>query len=144
MIIIRGLFRPAETNGADRIRTFFIKLHISRALHLTDNRIYRWFASQASSIVGHRRDDSAGLNAIMADRRESIEQIEKWLMETADTFIIVQGPRGTGKRELVVDQALKSRKNKLVIDCKKIQDARGDSATIDATAGSVGYKPVFR
>ena len=54
-----------------------------------------------------------------------------------------RGPRGSGKRELVVEQALKEKKLKLVIDCKKIQDARGDSGTIDATAMSVGYSPVF-
>lgn len=63
--------------------------------------------------------------------------------ESADTFIVVQGPRGSGKRELVVDAALKNRKDKLVIDCKKIQEARGDSATICATAEAVGYRPVF-
>lgn len=64
-------------------------------------------------------------------------------METADTFIVIQGPRGSGKRELVLDQALKDRKNTLVIDCKPIQDAKGDSATIVAAALEVGYRPVF-
>lgn len=64
-------------------------------------------------------------------------------METADTFIIVQGPRGSGKRELVLDQALKDTKYKLLVDCKPIQEARGHSATINAAAASVGYKPVF-
>lgn len=81
--------------------------------------------------------------AIWDDRKGHIEQIQTWLMETADTFIIVQGPRGTGKRELVVDQALQDKKLKVVIDCKPIQEARGDSATISAAAASVGYKPVF-
>ena len=64
-------------------------------------------------------------------------------METADTFIVVQGPRGSGKKELVVDQALKERKPVLVIDCKPIQEAHGDSATIRAAAAEVGYRPVF-
>ena len=64
-------------------------------------------------------------------------------METADTFIVVQGPRGSGKKELVLDQALKGRKHTLLIDCKPIQEARGDSATIVAAATEVGYRPVF-
>lgn len=64
-------------------------------------------------------------------------------METADTFIVIQGPRGSGKKELVLDQALKGRKNNLVIDCKPIQEARGDAATISAAALEVGYRPVF-
>jgi hypothetical protein len=84
------------------------------------------------------------MEAVWDDRKSNIEQIQTWLMESAETFIIVQGPRGTGKRELVVDQALKdTTKNTLVIDCKPIQEARGDSATINAAAAAVGYRPVF-
>ena len=64
-------------------------------------------------------------------------------MESADTFIVIQGPRGSGKKELVLDQALKGRKNTLVIDCKPIQEAKGDSRTICAAADEVGYRPVF-
>ena len=90
-----------------------------------------------------RRDDDAGMEAVWDDRKGNIEQLQTWLMETADTFIIVQGPRGSGKRELVLDQALKNKKNKLIIDCKPIQEARGDSATINAAAREVGYRPVF-
>jgi hypothetical protein len=89
------------------------------------------------------RDADIGMDAIWDDRKEHIEQIQTWLIETADTFIIVQGPRGSGKRELVLDQALKNRRIKLVIDCKPIQEARGDSSTICAAAAEVGYRPVF-
>ena len=64
-------------------------------------------------------------------------------MESADTFIIVQGPHGSGKRELVTDQALHDKKIKLILDCKPIQEARGDSATINAAALAVGYRPIF-
>lgn len=90
-----------------------------------------------------KRVDDAGMQAIWNERNEDIEKIRSWLMETADTFIIVQGPRGSGKRELVIDHALKTRRVKLVIDCKPIQDARGDSQTIGAAAAEVGYRPVF-
>lgn len=83
------------------------------------------------------------LSALWDDRKAVIDQLQTWLIETADTFIIVQGPRGSGKRELVLDQAIKDRANTLVIDCKPIQEARGDSATISAAASSVGYWPVF-
>jgi hypothetical protein len=132
----------------DPIRTLFIKTHITRTLHLEDNRIYRWFKKQANSLLDVVRSkthtsDEAGMEAIWEDQKANIDQIKTWLMETADTFIVVQGPRGSAKRELVVDQALKDRRNKLVIDCKPIQEARGDSGTINATAAEVGYRPVF-
>ncbi|KAF2097514.1 hypothetical protein NA57DRAFT_41916 [Rhizodiscina lignyota] len=129
----------------DPIRTFFIKAHILGTFHITNNRIWRWFRAQAADLFTfrRRRDEDAGMQAIWSERNEDIEKIRTWLMETADTFIIVQGPRGSGKRELVLDQALKTRKLKLVIDCKPIQEARGDSATICAAAAEVGYRPVF-
>ena len=108
----------------------------------------KWLKSQltkANDILSfkHRQTEAPGLEAIWDDRKQSIEQIQTWLMETADTFIVIQGPRGSGKRELVLDQALKNRRNNLVIDCKPIQEARGDSATIAAAALEVGYRPIF-
>jgi len=129
----------------DPIRTFFIKAHVEHSFHIKDTKIYRWFKSQAVDIFTfrHKKQEEAGLNAIWDDRKQAIEQLQTWLMETADTFIVVQGPRGSGKKELILDQALKDRKNTLLIDCKPIQEARGDSATIAAAAAEVGYRPVF-
>ncbi|KAF1353340.1 RNA12 protein-domain-containing protein [Delphinella strobiligena] len=131
----------------DPIRTFFIKIHITRSLHLEDNKYLRWAKDKTNDFLAsvrlRKEPKDAGMEAIWEDRRGHINQLQTWFMETADTFIIVQGPRGSGKRELVVDQALKNHKNKLIIDCKPIQEARGDSSTINATAAEVGYYPVF-
>ena len=132
----------------DPIRTLFIKAHITRALHWEDNRLWRWFKAQTEDLLTKVRlrnadSESAGMSIIWQDRKDNIDQIRTWLMETTDTFIVVQGPRGSGKRELVVDQALKGRKNTLILDCKPIQEARGDAKTIDAAAEAVGYRPVF-
>lgn len=132
----------------DPIRTFFIKAHVTRTFHIKDNWIYKWLSSQASKATDvlnlkRVRTEDAGLTAIWEDRKDDIEQIQTWLMESADTFIVIQGPRGSGKKELVLDQALKGRKNTLVIDCKPIQEAKGDSSTINAAALEVGYRPIF-
>lgn len=132
----------------DPIRTFFIKTHITQAFHLEGNIVGKWVQNQvnrANDILRfrQRRQDDDTLEVLFEDRQGAITQIKTWLIETADTFIVVQGPRGSGKRELVLDQALDDRKYKLVIDCKPIQEARGDSATIAAAASEVGYKPVF-
>lgn len=128
----------------DPIRTFFIKAHVTHSFHLTDSRLYKWFSTQAQDIFTLKRDpEEPGFGAIWDDRKPLIEQLQTWMMETADTFIVVQGPRGSGKKELVLDQALRDRRNILVIDCKSVQEARGDSATINAMAHQVGYRPVF-
>lgn len=132
----------------DPIRTFFIKIRIIPPLHLDESTAWQWIRKQASRAnnmitFGKQRTESGGFNVIWDDRKSDIEQIRSWLIETSDTFIVVQGPRGSGKKELVMDQALKDRKYKLVIDCRPIQEAHGESATIAAAAAQVGYWPVF-
>jgi RNA12 protein len=125
------------------IRTFFIEAHITHKYNLANSRWYRWLRSQATDIFSFRKrsPDDAGMDVIWDDRRSAINQIEAWLVESTDTFIIVQGPRGSGKKDLV-DKALTHRR-KLEIDCKPIQESRGDSSTINSLATQVGYRPVF-
>lgn len=146
--ILAALVAGFTVTVFDPIRTASIKAHISGALKWSNYRVFRWLQTRTTDLWNSvkRRygvDSYAGMQAIWDDRKASIEQIQTWLMETADTFIVVQGPRGSGKKELVVDQALKHRRNTLVIDCKPIKEARGDSATINAAAVEVGYRPVF-
>ncbi|KAF2671615.1 hypothetical protein BT63DRAFT_452121 [Microthyrium microscopicum] len=142
--IVAALLAGLTVAVFDPIRTFFIKLHIKHTFSLADSRIWRWFRSQASdvlSFMNHREHDMS-MDVIWDDRRPSINQLQSWFSETADTFIIVQGARGSGKKELV-NEALKKRKYKLIIDCKPIQEARGEGATIRAAAAQVGFRPVF-
>ncbi|GAB7365422.1 hypothetical protein MBLNU230_g6500t1 [Neophaeotheca triangularis] len=137
----------------DPFRTWSIKAHITRQFHIEDNVFVRWFKTQGEDLINkvtHFGSDvdaeDASMQVVWDDRQDEIERIQAWLMETADTFIIVQGPRGSGKRELVVDRALQHKEDArklLVVDCKPIQEARGDAATISAAANEVGYRPVF-
>jgi hypothetical protein len=146
--ILVALLTAASVAVFDPIRTFFIRMHITHGLHLEDQPIIKWVRGQllrGYDIIRFRKDkrEDENLMVVWEDRQGAINQLKTWLIETADTFIVVQGPRGAGKKELVVDQALKDRPHTLIIDCKKIQEARGDSNTIAAAAAEVGYKPVF-
>jgi len=137
----------------DPIRTLSIRAHITRSFHIEDNVVFRWFKTQSEDLIKKVRDfgggenfGEAGMQVVWEDRKAEIEQIQAWLMETTDTFIVVQGARGSGKKELVVDHALHHKREAhrvLVVDCKPIQEARGDAATIAAAAAQVGYRPVF-
>ncbi|KAF3766289.1 hypothetical protein M406DRAFT_97535 [Cryphonectria parasitica EP155] len=129
----------------DPIREFSIKAHIERRFSLSDNKIFQWFKRRTNDILAFRKHkaEDAGLKALFTHRRDAIDQVQTWLMESADTFIVVQGPRGSGKEELVLDQALGGRKDVLVLDCKPIVEAKGESTTIKKLAGEVGYRPVF-
>ena len=146
--ILVALLGAASVAVFDPIRTFFIRLHITKGLHLEDQPVVKWIRGQllrGYDIIRFRKGkpDDENLKIVWEDRQGAINQLKTWLIETADTFIVVQGPRGAGKRELVMDQALKDRAHTLLIDCKKIQEARGDSNTIAAAAAEVGYRPVF-
>ncbi|EEP78381.1 predicted protein [Uncinocarpus reesii 1704] len=147
--IIAALLATLTVIIFDPIRTFFIKIRIAPPLDVHNSRMWLWVQRQASkandmfSFRQRQRSDSGGLQAIWEDRKGDIQQLQNWLIEATNTFTIVQGPRGSGKRELVLDEVLKGYKHRLVIDCKPIQEARGDSATINAAAAEVGYRPVF-
>ena len=137
----------------DPLRTLSIRAHITRAFHVEDNVIFKWFRRQSEDLInkvkqlGHGRNEAeAGMQVVWEDRKGEIEQIQSWLMESTDTFIVVLGPRGSGKKEIVVDHALQHKREAhrlLVVDCKPVQEARGDAATIAAAAAQVGYRPVF-
>lgn len=145
--ILAALLAAASVAVFDPVRTWSIRLHITHGMHLEDNKYYQWFVRQLSRGYDYirfrsKRTEDAGLSAIWDDRHNQIEQLKTWMSESVDTFIVVQGPRGAGKKQLV-EQALKHEPHKLLIDCKKIQEARGDTATICAAAAEVGYRPVF-
>lgn len=130
----------------DPIRTFFIKMKVKYFLNVEDKPLWAWIRKEvrkANILSFKRRSEKNVLRAIYDDRKDEINQLQTWLSENGNTFIVVQGPHGSGKREIVVDQALKDRKQKLIIDCKQIQDARGDAATISVAAQQVGYRPIF-
>ncbi|KAK3690824.1 mitochondrial escape protein 2 [Vermiconidia calcicola] len=136
----------------DPVRTLSIRAHITRAFHIEDNIVFRWFRRQSEDLINkvqqlRGRDASdGGMEVLWEDRKDEIDLIKGWLMESAETFIVVQGPRGSGKKELVVDHALQHKREAqrlLVFDCKPVLEARGDAATIAAAAQQVGYRPVF-
>ncbi|KAB8241422.1 mitochondrial escape protein 2 [Aspergillus flavus] len=144
---VAALIAAITVTVFDPIRTFFIKMKIKATLHVEENSVLGWIRKQVSKAniigLGVVASDPRGLTAIWEDRQGDISQLQSWLTENTETFIIIHGPRGSGKRELVLDQALENYKYKVVIDCKQIQDARGDTAKIARAAGQVGYRPVF-
>lgn len=127
----------------DPIREFFIKLHIHRSLEFKDSRIYKWFKKQTDNFSLSGKNSGEGLDEVWNHRRDAIEQIHNWLQETSDTFIVVTGPKGSGKDEMIMNQALEGRKNVLRLDCRRIVEARGEAGLIRRLAMAVGYRPVF-
>ncbi|KAL2759707.1 hypothetical protein ACRALDRAFT_1060288 [Sodiomyces alcalophilus JCM 7366] len=143
--VVAGLLAAITVAIFDPIRQFFVKAHIQQTFRLSDNKVYRWLKTRTTDLLafGHGKSGQDNFHEVWKHRRDLIEEIQTWLLESSDNFIVVQGPRGSGKKNLVLDQALRERKNVLVIDCKPIIEARGESGTIKNLAQSVGYRPVF-
>lgn len=143
--IVAGFLAAFTVAVFDPIREFFVKAHVQRTFEFTDSKLYKWFKRQTSDILSFRKrkGDRAGLNALVTHRKDLIESIQNGLLESAATFVVVHGPRGSGKKELILDQVLEGRKDVLVLDCKPIVEARGEAATIRKLAFQVGFRPVF-
>lgn len=143
--IIAAVLATVTVAVFDPVRTWFIEARITRSLIFTESTYWTWLKKYTIGRLplGRHHGEMGDLWAVWDERKESVEQLQAWLRETVETFIVVQGPRGSGKKDLVVDTVLKGRKNVLVIDCEPIDEAHGDSATIAAAAAQVGYRPVF-
>lgn len=142
--IIAALLAGFSVIIFDPIRQFFIKLHVHHSLSFSESRLYKWFKSHRDSFTfGSRREPTDGLKNVWNHRKEVISQLQEWVSETSDNFIVVTGPKGSGKVELVMDKSLEGHKDVLLVDCKPIVEARGEAATIKRLAQSVGYRPLF-
>ncbi|KAK4087269.1 hypothetical protein Purlil1_8344 [Purpureocillium lilacinum] len=143
--IVAALLAGISVMIFDPIRKFFVKLHVQHSLRFTESRVYKWFKSQTGSFSfsGKNKERMEGLSTVWNHRRDVIEQLQGWLDGSSDTFIVVTGPRGSGKVEMVMDQSLSGRKNVLMIDCRPIVDASGEAGTLRRLASAVGYRPIF-
>ena len=144
--LLAALIAGISITVFDPIRTLSIRAHITRAFHVEDNVIFKWFRTHSEDLInkvkslGGRDTSDAGMQVVWEDRKGEIDQIRAWLMESTDTFIVVQGPRGSGKKELVIDEALQHKREAhrlLVVDCKPVQEARGDGSSKSVMAKGV-------
>lgn len=175
--IFLALFATIAVLIFDPIRQFFIEEKISHKYSFTisgDNKylkfvssplfkVQAWFCSSYDyigetlntkcheDIISNESDldESEELtgNSLWTERNEKIKQLKLWIYENINTFIIVKGPKGSGKRELVVEDTLMSdaelRKKVLFIDCESIVKARSERKLIEDLANQLGYFPVF-
>ncbi|OAA76671.1 Mitochondrial escape protein 2 [Akanthomyces lecanii RCEF 1005] len=143
--IIAALLAGFSVLIFDPIRQFFIRLHIQHSFNFSESRLYKWFQSHRQSFsFSGRREQWDNLSGVIWNHRlDVISQLREWLDVTSDNFIVVTGPRGSGKVEIVMKKALENRRDVVLIDCKPIVEARGESSMIGRLASAVGYRPVF-
>lgn len=170
--VILALLATMAVLVFEPIRETFIELKIKKAYSWDSHKdnwlvkaIYTPYRILASSISDSRHfiDDSIDVlrgakktnmevenvesDMFWSERTEKANQVRLWVCENANTFIVVKGPKGSGKREFVVDHAMSmneefSRKL-LEIDCDPLVKARSDNQFLKSTASQLGYFPLF-
>lgn len=132
------------------IRTWFIKKKVCGSHGLEKYQLYRYLVRlkrDTMSTLNRYLHFSASAQARFEDlwtaRQESVGTLQQWIEENVNTFIVVNGPRGSGKNELVSKFALSDRKNVITIDCESLSKARNDTSFVKAASSQLGYFPVF-
>ncbi|KAF9937505.1 mitochondrial escape protein 2 [Modicella reniformis] len=76
-------------------------------------------------------------------RKETIGRLTRTPVDSLQTFIIVHGPRGSGKTDMV-DYVIKDKKHKVTIRCEELANARTEAELLSNLARQVGYVPLFQ
>ncbi|CAL9733772.1 mitochondrial escape protein 2 [Monosporozyma servazzii] len=134
----------------DPIREFFVEQKITHKYSLSMNNIWvKKFKNFTDSTVNQftkywsSDQHTHPIIHLWGERMERVEDLKMWLEENTNTFVIIRGPRGSGKRELVMEHTLNDRDNILYFDCDKIIKSRTDSKFLKNVANEIGYFPIF-
>ncbi|SCU89335.1 LADA_0E14906g1_1 [Lachancea dasiensis] len=134
----------------DPIREFSIQQKITHQFSLSkDNYFIKEFFKLTSYTVSSFRSfmgtENVGTNKkqLWEERIEKVSDLRMWLEENNNTFVIVRGPRGSGKHDLVVQHTLHDRPNVLYLDCDKLTKSRTDAKFLVNAAAEIGYFPIF-
>ncbi|OUM51589.1 hypothetical protein BVG19_g697 [[Candida] boidinii] len=138
----------------DPIRSFFMEEKITQKFAFQKNvyvkQFLDYFASTRLKMQRLLTSDDEKADPTFSnphvgwtERRDLIKNVKLWLEENVNTFIIVSGPRGSGKRSLVEQGVLDKRENVLYIDCENLIKARKETTFLSAFANEIGYYPIF-
>ncbi|CAI4049163.1 hypothetical protein N7582_004604 [Saccharomyces uvarum] len=134
----------------DPIREFSIEQKISHKYSFSwDNRFWKQLKTLTSSTMTSIKyywgstDDNHQRKHLWGERIEKVNDLKMWLEENNNTFVVIRGPRGSGKHDLVMQHTLQNRANVLYLDCDKLIKSRTDPKFLKNAASQLGYFPIF-
>lgn len=134
----------------DPIREFCIEQKISHKYSISWNSRFfrdlkRLTDSTMSTIKLYWGSEETTFNNkhLWEERIEKVNDLKMWLEENNNTFVLIRGPRGSGKHELVMQHTLHDRENVLYLDCDKLIKSRTDAKFLRNAASQLGYYPIF-
>jgi RNA12 protein/RNA recognition motif. (a.k.a. RRM, RBD, or RNP domain) len=102
-----ALFALIIATVFDPIRTWAVEIKVTRKFSVNSSQLVQWLRRSFDEIVIFRKQKGAKEQAWNLD--ENVRRIKDWIGENQDSFIVVVGPKGTAKRELVIDGVLEGR-----------------------------------
>lgn len=134
----------------DPIREFSIEQKITHKYSLSwDNKFWKQLKTLTSSTMTSIKyywggpDDNHQRKHLWEERIEKVNDLKMWLEENNNTFVVIRGPRGSGKHDLVMQHTLQNRANVLYLDCDKLIKSRTDPKFLKNAASQLGYFPIF-
>lgn len=134
----------------DPIREFSIEQKITHRYSISwNNHWLKQIRKLTSSTMSQFRnywgseDASNSQKHLWEERIEKVNDLKMWLEENNNTFVVIRGPRGSGKHELVMQHTLQNRDNVLYLDCDKFVKSRTDAKFLRNAATQLGYFPIF-
>lgn len=134
----------------DPIREFSIEQKITHRYSISwDNHWLKQIRKLTNSTVSQFKnywgseDTAQSQKHLWEERIESVNDLKMWLEENNNTFVVIRGPRGSGKHELVMQHTLHDRDNVLYLDCDKFIKSRTDAKFLRNAANQLGYFPIF-
>ncbi|KAI8390823.1 RNA12 protein-domain-containing protein [Radiomyces spectabilis] len=140
--VIAALIAGVTYAVFDPIRVFFITSKVTQRFNPEEYALYRWVRTETWARLLPTDRTTVNRHAVWADDKEHMEKVKTWLRETPESFIVVTGPKGSGKSALI-KAAIDDRHNKLFIDCEQLVSTRNKSEMTKLLAKQVGYFPIF-
>ncbi|KAF9951110.1 mitochondrial escape protein 2 [Mortierella alpina] len=126
----------------DPVRVFSMHAKITKLFNVNEYPILKWLRKETVGRLTRAPVDSLQATG-WREREEEEEKLRIWLRNPPETFAIVQGPRGSGKTDMV-EYAIKEKKHRVMISCEELANARSEGEILTTLAKQVGYIPLFQ
>ncbi|KAJ3086849.1 mitochondrial escape protein 2 [Quaeritorhiza haematococci] len=152
--ILIGLLAGTTYIIFDPIRVWFVSNTLTGRFSLDKfkEQVGRWWLGLTEtglvrsilSVTGGGRDNHAANGEVeetWKERQAEEQRLSALTKETPNSLVLVTGPRGSGKSDLV-RKAVRDVKYKVVIDCDKLINVP-DHVMLSRLASQVGFYPMF-
>ncbi|KAF9435047.1 mitochondrial escape protein 2 [Entomortierella beljakovae] len=126
----------------DPIRVFSIRSKVTKLFNVDEYPVLRWLRKETVGRLTRPPIDPLQATG-WREREEEEEKLRKWLRSPPETFAIVQGPRGSGKTDMV-EYVIRDKKHKVIIRCEELANARNEAEILTNLAKQIGYIPLFQ